>query len=242
MVRVYHTSLTNYTEMAVQTKTNAGNKPRQKKDINWAQIGAVALCILIAVMCIISFGGIDKLFQQGGAVSSGVIEIGNTADVEYTMYIGDTPMVTSSYDVFQAADASKLPTVTANMRITAGIQTNETIYVPTGTEYPFRMFPAEMNQISAGVIGMGIDETRTLASSGSAYITQFTPEQAAGMGIDYVNWTVGSMGTLNFVDEDETGNETISIRPALVTAKTDEAMTLQYGYDRIVMKLIAGYR
>lgn len=241
MVRVYLTSLTNYSEMAVQTKTNAGNKPRQKKEINWAQIGAVALCVLIAIMCIISFGGIDKLFQ-GSSVSSGVIEIGNTADVEYTMYIGDTPMITSSYDIFQAADAAKLPAVTSNLRLTAGIQTNETIHVPTGYEYPFRMFPAEMNQIAAGVIGMGLDETRTLSSSGSGYVTQITPEQAEQMGIDYATWDIGSMGSLNFVDEDADGNETLSIRPALVVEKTDEAMTLQYGYDRIVMKLIAGYR
>jgi hypothetical protein len=240
--RLYHASLTIYTEMAVQTKTNAGSRPRQKKEINWTQVGVVAFCVLIVVMCIISFGGLEKLFQQGGAVSSGVIEIGDTADVEYTMYIGETPMVTSSYEVFQAANASQLPAVTANMRFVAGIQTNETVYVPTGSEEPFRMFPSEMNQISSGVIGLGINETRTLASSGSAYTSQITPADAAAMGIDYANWTIGSMGNLNFVDTAADGNETVSIRPALVTAKTDEAMTLQYGYDTIGIRLVAGYR
>ena len=234
--------------MAVQTKSNADGKPRQKKEINWTQVGVVGFCVLIVIMCILSFGGIDKLFQ--GGTTTGVIEAGNGVNVEYTMYIGDTPMVTSSLEVFEAANVSNLPVTTGNLQFIAGQQAdaNGSILIPSGYENQFKMFPSEFNQISAGTIGMSLGETRNLTSLGAALVTAITPEQAANMGIDYNNWTVGSMGILNFVETNTTvnetasTNETISIRSALVTAKTNESMTLQYGYDNIVMKLIGGSR
>ena len=39
--------------MAVQKKTNAGDKPAEEKKTNWMQIGVIAFCILMVVMCVL---------------------------------------------------------------------------------------------------------------------------------------------------------------------------------------------
>ncbi|MDU9376031.1 hypothetical protein McpSp1_06180 [Methanocorpusculaceae archaeon Sp1] len=232
--------------MAVQTKSNSGDKP-QKKDINWTQIGVVCFCVLIVVMCIVSFSGLSTIFNQNGNATptGGVVEAGNLVEVEYTMYINNTPMVTSSIDVFNASSIDKLPAVTQNLGVIAGQQVDvvngSAILINSSYEYPFRMLNQEYNQIASGVIGLGAGQSRTVQSTGDYFKTVYTKENAEEMGIDYANWTVGTMGIMNFPTEDATGNVTMAIRPALVTSKTDEEMVLQYGYDTIDMKVIQAY-
>ncbi len=233
--------------MAVQTKSNAGDKPRQKKDINWTKVGVVCFCVLIVVMCIISFSGLSTIFNQSSSgTPTGTVEAGNIVEVEYTMYINKTPMVTSSLDVFNASPADKLPAWTQNLGVVAGQQVDvvngSAILLNSSYETPFRMLNQEFNQITTGVVGLGVGQSRTVESTGAFFKTIYTKDQAAEMGIDYANWTVGTMGIMNFPTENETGNVTMAMRPALVTSKTDDEMVLQYGYDTIEMKVIQAYK
>ena len=46
---VYDKKEITYTHMAVQKKTNAGEKPEEKK-INWMQVGVIAFCVLMVDM------------------------------------------------------------------------------------------------------------------------------------------------------------------------------------------------
>ncbi|MCZ0861183.1 hypothetical protein O0S10_08115 [Methanocorpusculum sp. MG] len=234
--------------MAVQSKSNAGDKPRQKKNINWTQVGVVAFCVLLVVMCIISFSNLGNIFNQnGGTTTSGTLVAGDLAYVDYTMYIGDVPMVTSSLDVFNNSPADRLPTWTQTLGLVAGQQmdvVNGTpLLINSSYEYPFRMLNQEYNQIATGVVGLAVGESRTVESTGSFFQTTYTKDQAEEMGIDYANWTVGTMGLMNFPVVNETSNTTtMAIRPALVTNKTADEMVLQYGYDTIEMKVVQAYR
>ncbi|MDR0981150.1 MAG: hypothetical protein LBL85_05195 [Methanocalculaceae archaeon] len=234
--------------MAVQTKNNAGDKPRQKKDINWTQVGVVAFCVLLVVMCIISFSNLGNIFNQGsGTLASGTLVAGDLAYVDYTMYIGDIPMVTSSLDVFNNSPVNRSPTWTQTLGLVAGQQmdvVNGTpILINSSYEHPFRLLNQEYNQIATGVIGLAVGESRTVESTGSFFQTTYTKDQAEEMGIDYANWTVGSMGLMNFPVLNETTNTTMmAIRPALVTNKTADEMVLQYGYDTIEMTVVQAYR
>lgn len=236
-----------YREMAVQTKSTAGDKPRQKKNINWTQIGVIAFCVLLVVMCIISFSNLGNIFNQNGQTTTGAIEAGNIVAVDYTMYIGDVPMVTSSIDVYNASPANRLPAVTEYLGLIAGQQVDVVngtpILINSSYEYPFRMLNQEYNQLATGVIGLAVGESRTVESIGSQFQTTYTKEQADEMGIDYANWTVGTMGLMNFPVVNATSNTTtMAIRPALVTNKTADEMVLQYGYDTIEMKVVQAYR
>ena len=236
-----------YREMAVQTKSNAGNKPRQKKDINWTQVGVVAFCVLLVVMCIISFSNLGNIFNQNGGTTTGTIGAGNIVAVDYTMYIGDIPMVTSSIDVYNASPADRLPVVTEYLGLIAGQQVDVVngmpILINSSYEHPFRMLNQEYNQIATGVVGLGIGEPKAMKPTGPFFRTTYTKDQAIEMGIDYANWTVGTMGLMNFPVVNATSNTTtMAIRPALVTNKTADEMILQYGYDTIEMKVVQAYR
>ena len=236
-----------YRQMAVQTKSNAGDKPRQKKDINWTQIAVVAFCVLLVAMCIISFSNLSNIFNQNGTTTSGTVTSGDLVYVDYTMYIGDVPMVTSSIDVYNESPADRLPAVTSMLGLIAGQQVdvvNGTLLLMNSSyEYPFRMLNQEYNQIATGVIGLGAGQSRTVESTGSYFQTTYTRDVAEEMGIDYDNWTVGTMGLLNFPVVNETSNTTtMAIRPALVTNKTADEMVLQYGYDTIEMTVVQAYR
>ena len=49
--------------MAVQKKTNAGDKPEEKKT-NWMQIGVIAFCVLMVVMCVLSFANFQNFLGR----------------------------------------------------------------------------------------------------------------------------------------------------------------------------------
>lgn len=235
-----------YRQMAVQTKSNAGDKPRQKKDINWTQIAVVAFCVLLVVMCILSFSNFSNILN--GTTTSSTITAGDLVYVDYTMYIGDVPMVTSSRDVYNESPAGIIPAVTPQLVLVAGQQVDVVNSTPllinsSTYTYPFQMWNSEYNQLATGVIGLGAGQSRTVESTGSSSQTTYTRETAEEMGIDYDNWTVGTMGILNFPVVNETSNTTtMSIRPALVTNKTADEMVLQYGYDTIEMTVVQAYR
>ncbi|HJJ90585.1 MAG TPA: hypothetical protein O0W88_01850 [Methanocorpusculum sp.] len=233
--------------MAVQTKSNISHKPRPKKNTNWMQVGVVTSCVFLVIMCILSFSNFGNIFNQNGGTHIGTIEMGQIVAVDYTMYIGDIPMITSSIDVYNASPVDKLPTVTESLGLVAGHQmdvANGTpILINSSYGCPFRMLNQEYNQISTGVVGLGIGELKTVKSFGSFFQTTYTKDQSIEMGIDYTNWSVGMMGLMNFPVINTINNTTMmAIRPVLVTNKTDEEMVIQYGYDTIDMKIVQVYQ
>jgi hypothetical protein len=237
-----------YKEMAVQTKCNVGDKPRQKKEIKWMQVGIVAFCVLLVVMCIISFSNFGNVFNRnGGIITSGALVTGDLAYVDYTMYIDDVPMVTSSLDVFNNSPANHSPMWTQTLDLVAGQQMNvvddHPLLINSSYEYPFRMLKQEYNQIAIGIIGLAMDESKVVESTGSFFQMTYTKDQVEEMGIDYANLTVGEVVLMHFPVVNETSNiTTMAVRPALVINKTTDEMILQYGYDAIEMNVVQAYR
>jgi hypothetical protein len=230
--------------MAVQTKSNVGGKPRQKKDINWIQVGVVAFCILLLVMCIVSFSNLGNIFSKNrGITTFGTLAINDPAHVEYTMYIGDIPMVTSSIDIFNNAPAHHLPMWVQSLDLIAGSQMDATnrdqILLNSSYEYPFWMLKQEYNQIATGIVGLAVGGSKTVKSLGSSFQIAYTKDQMKEMDIDYAELTVGKIGLMNFQVANKNDDEsTMVIRPALVIKKTADEIILQYGYDTIVMEVV----
>jgi hypothetical protein len=230
--------------MAVQTKSNGGGKPRQKKDINWMQVGVVAFCILLLVMCIISFSNLGNIFSKNrGIATFGTLAVNDPAHVDYTMYIDDIPMVTSSADIFNDSPASRLPMWVQSLDLVAGRQMDvanrDHILINSSYEYPFWMMKQEYNQIAAGIVGLSVGGSKTVKSLGSSFQMTYTKNQMEEMGIDYAEWTVGAIGLMNFQIANKNDNETtMVIRPALIIDKTADEIILQYGYDTIVMVVV----
>ncbi len=205
--------------MAVQKKSNAGDKPEEKK-INWMQVGVVGFCILIVVMCILSFSNFQNFF--GGNGSSGAVETGDVVAVEYLMYVGDTPVFTSLGG------------------FVAGYENNQSAYVPIdNSTKPYMVLASEQNAISLGVIGMNLNEEKTVDGSGTQAYT-YTKAQVTEMGVDFDSMKLGDMLQLDFPYVDELGESATAVRTGVITELDAEKVTIQYGSDKIEIRF-AGY-
>ena len=109
-------------------------------------------------MSIISLSTLSNIFNPNGTTTYGTVPSGALVDVDYTMCIGDVPMVTSSIDVYNDSPADRLPAVTSMLGLIAGQQVDVVNGTPllmnSSYEYPFRMLNQEYNQIATGVIGL----------------------------------------------------------------------------------------
>ena len=210
-----------YTHMAVQKKSSAGDKPEEKKT-NWMQIGVIAFCVLMVVMCVLSFANFQNFF--GGNGTAGAAEVGNPVAVQYTMYIGDKAVFTN-IDGF-----------------IAGYETNESAYISVANStVPYIIYASEQNAISAGVLGMNIGEKKTVDGSGSALkITYKKEDVEKTYDLDFESLEVGDMLQLTFPYIDDLGEVADAFRSAIIVEKDDAGITVQYGTDKIEMTF-AGY-
>ncbi|HJJ51489.1 MAG TPA: hypothetical protein O0X01_08215 [Methanocorpusculum sp.] len=212
--------------MAVQTKSKSEDKGPKKK-INWVQIGVIGFCVLLVLMCIVSFSGLPNalgnLINGGGMTSTDAVVSGNLVYVNYTMNIAGSA-------VFENA-----------MGFSAGSEVNKSLYVNIeGYEYPFVIYPTEFNQISSGVIGLVPGASKKIAGSGSNLAAQYTKEEAgvAGLVFDEIKVDGRVFITVDYTNED--GEAAKAYRVGVVTKKTADNLTLQYGSDTIDIQMV-GY-
>ena len=206
--------------MAVQKKTNAGDKPEEKKT-NWMQIGVIAFCVLMVVMCVLSFANFQNFFGGGG--SAGPVEAGNPVAVEYIMYVGDKAVFTSIGGFI------------------AGYETNESAYIPIdNSEKPYMVFADEQNAISTNVIGMNMGDKKTVELDGSALKYTYSKEDVEEMKLDFEKLEKGGMLQLDFPYIDELGELAYAVRTGVITEIDDKELVLQYGTDKIEM-VFGGY-
>ena len=209
-----------YTDMAVQKKSSAGDKPEEKKT-NWMQIGVIAFCVLMVVMCVLSFANFQNFF--GGNGTAGAVEAGNPVAVEYIMSVGGKAVFSSVGGFI------------------AGYETNESAYIPIdNSEKPYMVYANEQNAISTEVIGMNIGETKTITLDGAALKYTYSKEDVEEMGLEFAKLEKGGMLQLDFPYIDELGELAYAVRTGVITEINDKELTLQYGTDKIEMKF-AGY-
>ena len=212
--------------MAVQTKSKSEDKGPKKK-INWTQVGVIGFCVLVVFMCIVSFSGLPNAFGNlingDGVTGTGAVVAGNPVYANYTLNIGGSA-------VFENA-----------MGFYAGSDVNQSLYVTVeGYDYPFVIYATEFNQIASGIIGLVPGESTTVAGSGSNLAYQLTKEEAETSGLIFDDTKVNDRVfiTVDYTNED--GEAAKAYRVCVVTAKTDDGLTLQYGSDTINIEMV-GY-
>ncbi len=212
--------------MAVQTKSKSEDKGPKKK-INWVQVGVIGFCVLLVFMCIVSFSGLPNalgnLINGDGISETGKVVAGNPVYVNYTLNVNGSA-------VFENV-----------MGFQAGTELNQSLYVNVeGYEYPFVIYEAEFNQISAGVIGLFPGESTTVAGSGSNMAYQLTKEETETAGLVFDDMKVDDRVFITVPYTNEDGEEASAYRVCVVTAKTYDGLTLHYGSDTIDIKMV-GY-
>jgi len=207
--------------MAVQTKSKAGEK-NPKKKINWTQVCVIGFCVLIVLMCVISFSGLPNAIGNwitGTGTTTSEVAAGNPVYVNFTMNVGDIPIMDGALPFY------------------AGTQVNQTQYLAGSNNFTLVMYADEFNQISSGVIGLSPGEKRTVAGSGASLITSITKESVA----DVETAKVGDVLYLPVTYTDELGDaNATAYRPAVITAINGTDLIVQYGTDTINIEMV-GY-
>ncbi|MDV0441865.1 hypothetical protein [Methanorbis furvi] len=213
---------------------------------------------LAAVLAVLLLGGL--VFAAGciGTTPSEPIQAGDNVTVEFTMYIGDTVMVTSNETKYrEILDAGRMPVpiiLTENVVVTAGNTTDDDYMTLNSKTHksPYWLLVGEYNVIAANIVGMNKGDTirMPIYAAGTDMISVWTNEDCENMGIDKNDLKAGQRltytrsiseadiaedGTFN---PDNTTNEQTMIRDMLVTNITPDGIEYQEIYDTIEITIV----
>ncbi|MDU9375550.1 hypothetical protein McpSp1_01270 [Methanocorpusculaceae archaeon Sp1] len=213
---------------------------------------------LAAVLAVLLLGGL--VFAAGciGTTPSEPIQAGDNVTVEFTMYIGDTVMVTSNETKYrEILDAGRMPVpiiLTEDPVITAGATTeNDDLTIPTKThKSPYWFLMGEYNVIAGNIAGLEKGDTIRIPiyAEGTEKTGFWTNEQCEEKGIDkrlvrsgdrltYTR-TIGDaidVGDGQY-DQNNLANEQTMIRDMLVTNITPDGIEYQEIYDTIEITIV----
>lgn len=171
--------------MPVQTKSKSEGK-KNRKEINWMQIGVAAICLLVVVMCILSFAGFQNIFS-GGHHQQSTQYI--PAPVGYPLMLNVSLL--SGDDIILRC---------VGMPIIAGYTVNNN--KPLGStgdgQKPYVLYPEEYNAISKGVLGMYPGNNVTVnVTSLNDYKATFTKSEIMDIIEKYPNNKYNSYDDIN---------------------------------------------
>jgi plastocyanin len=191
-----------------------------------------------------------------GCISDEPVAPGDKITVEFTAYIGDQAMVTSSAEKYrELLQAGKMPVpllMVHNPVITAGSATEDdymTIPAKVGS-HPYWFLIGEYNTMAAQAVGMVKGETKTfpIYAAGTNQSGFMTNEEAEAYGFDPAQLKAGDIitytRTVSEGGTDDTGNvttdgnESVMVRDMLVLEVTDDGLIFQDTYDTIEMKIL----
>ncbi|MCZ0860403.1 MAG: hypothetical protein O0X93_02650 [Methanocorpusculum sp.] len=213
---------------------------------------------LAAVFAVFLIGGF--VFAAGcvETTPSGPIQAGDNVTVEFTMYIGDTVMVTSNetkYD--QILKAGKMPVpliLTEDPVVTAGATTdNDDLTISAKThKSPYWFLKGEYNVIAGNIVGLEKGDTIRIPiyAEGTEKTGFWTNEQCEEQGLDKRLVKAGDRLTYTRMIGDATStgdgeydqgnltNQQTMIHEMLILAVTDEGLTYQELYDTVEITIV----
>ncbi|MCZ9312043.1 MAG: hypothetical protein O0V67_01575 [Methanocorpusculum sp.] len=213
---------------------------------------------LAAVFAVFLIGGF--VFAAGCVekTPSGPIQVGDNVTVEFTMYIGDTVMVTSNetkYD--QILKAGKMPVpliLTEDPVVTAGATTdNDDLTISAKThKSPYWFLKGEYNVIAGNIVGLEKGDTIRIPiyAEGTEKTGFWTNEQCEEQGLDKRLVKAGDRLTYTRMIGDATStgdgeydqgnltNQQTMIHEMLILAVTDEGLTYQELYDTVEITIV----
>lgn len=213
---------------------------------------------LATVLAVFVLGGL--VFAAGciGTTPSAQVQAGDNVTVEFTMYIGDTVMVTSNEtkyeEIFKAGEMPVPLILTEDPVITAGAVTdNDDLTIPAKThKNPYWLLKGEYNVIAGNIVGLAKGDTIRIPiyAAGTEKTGFWTNEQCEEQGLDkrlvhagdrltYTRTIGDAAGTGNGeYDQSTLTNQQTMIHEMLIVAVTDEGLTYQELYDTVEITIV----
>jgi hypothetical protein len=229
-------------------KPDKKGKPAKKNGdwtTSWAKIFLVMVCILFVGVMIITSLGTNWLVTMKPA------KTGDTAVIDLT--IRDTegrPVLTTNQKIFNTSyEKGEMVWYTNPLTVTVNATTNETINPVTVFRYDyggasFGLLGDEFNQITASLVGMKQGKSQKIVFPNSdQFQREMTPEQFAEMGGNFSTAVPGDQLLLAFtttptINLDKNSTPEYAFRTSLITGKTSDTITVNYGYPSADITLV----
>ena len=223
----------------------AQQKRTQKaKTVNWTQVGAITIGVLFVAMMVLSSLGTGWI---GGMRS---IQSGDGVVIDYTIYTRDgVPVLTTSDLVMEQAEKDGfLVYLSGPIEVTAGYTpTEELLPIPSvySNVSPFALFRTEFKTIVDSLEGHrdsdSITVPFTFENPDASLEREMNAEDFQKIGGDFEEVQVGDLVPIGFAETPTVALDgvepSIMTRIAYVTEKTDELLTLRYGYSYAVITI-----
>lgn len=213
---------------------------------------------LAAVLAVLLLGGLVLAAGCVGTTPAEPIRASDNVTVEFTMYIGDTVMVTSNETKYTSIlNAGQMPVpliLTEDLVVTAGSTTdNDDLTVPVKThKNPYWLLKGEYNVIAGNIFGMEKGDTIRIPiyAAGTEKNGVWTNEECEEKGIDkrlvqagdrltYTRMIGDSTPDQNSaVNENNLTNQQTMIHEMLVVAVTDAGLEFQELYDTVEITIV----
>ena len=217
-------------------------KEPRKKDRDWQKLLSRAFIVVILLACVIGFSLSFSFFSIFKTA-----EAGDIVTVDYTLYYEEGyPMVSSDSYVVQDAYEQGIPVAyTSPLQLQAGsLQSNKIIpvevyqYYLGNTEYA--LLDLEVDAMSSDVIDMHTNDVKQIDLEFAPTLTYNISAEDFD-SVEGMNFSDTAVGMLMFPDLSGNFNESVNatkiIRPSVIIAKTNDSVTLRYGYALAEIKV-----
>ena len=218
--------------------TKQGNTKKDKDAMHKTLVRAFIIFILLS--CVLGFSLTFSFFSIFKTA-----EAGNYVAIDYTIYYTEgLPILTTSSNVVENMYKQGYPDTGLTNRyvMRAGsIQTDQitpvSAYVAGDGVVQFALYDVELNAISAKTVGMHVnDVARVNFDFSNNMLYNMSSIVYSMIGGNFSNAQVGQIVplTITYNTTTTTGvdNSTASLRrPAVIIDKTDDMLTMKYGYD-----------
>ena len=224
-----------------------GEKKKKKASTKlWQKILIVGACVLFVVLMIVSGMG------SGWLSVFTVVKPGDTVVIDYTLYNAEgNPILTTDQQLYATTAStsgglvlSKQISITANQTLTSSLYPVQIYTSDSGWSKQFAIFSPEFNAISAGIVGMKINEQKRISIPSSSSMTQdWSTDQLLLNKVNISDISIGDLLAIGVSENPEAEVSNASsityIRTGEVTQKTQSGVVVDFGYPVVEIQVVS---
>lgn len=222
---------------------------KKKKEVStklWKKILIVGACVLFVVLMIVSGMG------SGWLSVFTVVKPGDTVVIDYTLFDAQgNPILTTDQQAYiktvstnNGLVLAKQISITANQTWSRSLYPIQIYSSDSGWSKQFALFSPEYDAMSAGIIGMKInDQKRISIPSGNSMTQDWSTDQLLLNKVNISDIQIGDVLAMGVSDNPETESTNSSamtyIRIGEVTQKTPSGVVVDFGYPVADIRVVS---
>jgi len=222
---------------------------KKKKEAStklWKKVLIVGACVLFVVLMIVSGMG------SGWLSIFTVVKPGDTVVIDYTLFnAGGTPILTTDQQLYiNSASTSRGLLFSRQVSITANQSLTRTLYpvqiytTDSGWTKQFAIFSPEYNAVSAGIIGMKLNEQKRISIPSADSMTQtWSTDQLMLNKVNISDINIGDVLAMGVSDNPEAEVSNTSsvtyVRTGEITQKTQSGVVVDFGYPYADVRVVS---